>query len=168
MVLQDVTEEKLSVNLKVFYAYLQNIYEFFAHFHRRWNSLLDMFQSTKSLMIVVNKDNRWYKEEEKEEEEEDRFNNFDYKIDNDQLDTRNISKMVNTSKFNTTNLKRSLRLKAVCKIRWSVRVQAAEALREIFLAVLESLENESTNSETNSESLFSANCMIKTLNWVFL
>lgn len=43
-------------------------------------------------MSVVNEDHHWYKQEKQEG-----FNNFDYDIDNDQLDTKNISKIVNTS-----------------------------------------------------------------------
>jgi len=64
-------------------------------------------------------------------------------------------------------VKHHLCLKGLCKTRWSVRVKATEALLSILQSVVECLEEESENSETNSESLFRARCSIKSLNWVF-
>ncbi|KAL4085006.1 hypothetical protein QTP88_027855 [Uroleucon formosanum] len=59
-----------------------------------------------------------------------------------------------------------LRLKGLCKTRGSARVKATEALLSNFQSVVECLEEESENSETNSKSLFRARCLIKSLNWV--
>ncbi|KAL4121043.1 hypothetical protein QTP88_013628 [Uroleucon formosanum] len=59
-----------------------------------------------------------------------------------------------------------LRLKGLCKTRGSARVKATEALLSNFQSVVECLEEESENSETNSKSLFQARCLIKSLNWV--
>lgn len=71
-------------------------------------------------------------------------------------------------KNNISNkVKHPLRLEGLCKRRWSARVKATEALLSNFQSVVECLEEESENSETNSESLFRARCLIKSLNWVF-
>ncbi|XP_025407343.1 uncharacterized protein LOC112681293 [Sipha flava] len=54
---------------------------------------------------------------------------------------------------------------SLCKTRWSARVKATEALLSNFQSVVECLEEESENSETNSESVFRARGLIKSLNW---
>ncbi|KAL4135315.1 hypothetical protein QTP88_006930 [Uroleucon formosanum] len=58
-----------------------------------------------------------------------------------------------------------LRLKGLCKTRGSARIKATEALLSNFQSVVECLEEESENLETNSKSLFRARCLIKSLNW---
>jgi len=68
---------------------------------------------------------------------------------------------------NTITESNTINTKGLCKTRWSARVKTTEALLSNFQSVVECLEEESENSETNSESLFRARFLIKSLNWVF-
>jgi len=75
--------------------------------------------------------------------------------------------MTSLKKNISNKVKHFLRLKGLYKTRWSARVKATEDLLSNFQSVVECLEEESKNSENNSESLFRARGLIKSLNWVF-
>ncbi|KAL4135317.1 hypothetical protein QTP88_006932 [Uroleucon formosanum] len=74
--------------------------------------------------------------------------------------------MTGLKKNISNNVNHHLRLKGLCKTRGSARIKATEALLSNFQSVVECLEEESENLETNSKSLFRARCLIKSLNWV--
>jgi hypothetical protein len=167
LLLQNVAKEKSSANVKFFFACLLNIYDYFAHSHSRWNLLLEKSKSAESFTSLVNEDQNLYERELEDTNDISLYTDSENEIENYDHKNENTSKMTSLKKNISNKVKHPLRLKGVCKTRWSARVKATEALLSNFQSVVECLEEESENSETNSESVFRARGLIKSLNWVF-
>ncbi|KAL4108064.1 hypothetical protein QTP88_018321 [Uroleucon formosanum] len=140
----------------MFFACLQNIYDYFAHSHRRWNLLLEKSKSTESFTSLVNEDQNVYERKLEDTNNISLHADSESEIENDDQKNENTSKMTSLKKNISNKVKHPLHLKGLCKTRWSARVKATEALLNLIWwnKILQIIDVVSRLLQSKSNDLF--------------
>ncbi|XP_043263016.1 uncharacterized protein LOC122403525 [Colletes gigas] len=147
LVLVHAAEENASSSIKVFFAIIQRIYNYFAHSHRRWDELLEASKNpsrnSNSFGIQLLKDLK----KEIFESDADTEDGLSY-------DEAHKSR------------ERVLHIKGLSTTRWAARIKAMEAFIQNFECIVDCLEKEISRDAATGDDIMTAQSLLSSLNCV--
>lgn len=152
LVLVHAAEDNSSPSIKVFFATIQKIFNYFAHSHRRWEELLQasrnplrnsngfgilLLKELKKEIFVIN----------------NQMENYEHEIPN-------------VDKPQELN-ERILHIKGLSTTRWAARLKAVEAVIQNIECIVECLEREISRDEATGDDIMVAQSLLSSVNWLF-
>lgn len=159
LVLSHAAEKFASPSIKLFFATLQRIFNYFSQSHRRWENLLEesknLSQNTKSFGIQLL--------------EELKLELFETNSDcRRETQDEQCAVPLEDIESEALSQKRRLHIKGLSDTRWSARLKAVEAIIQNLDCVVNCLERETSREKATGEDIMDANSLLSAINWLFL
>lgn len=139
LVLVHAAENNASASIKIFFATLQKIYNYFSKSHYRWKLFLNQTKMSSHTMISI--------------------------LGENEVDSETSDKL--TSSISNTNKNSTKTLKSLSTTQWAARLHAVEAMLQNFSTVLKCLDIISSEYQASGEDILSSQSLINLMNWQF-